>query len=146
MILKAGTTIHELTRKEVRDFSCVLVNRPMRPRMKLIILSMFLAVSLFSSAAAREVQEGRIIDRIEFEGLQQVSRDEALATSGLQTGRLFKVEEVDAAAQRLLDSGLFKEIGYRTNTSGNKITITFKIEEAVGGDSPVVFDNLFGSR
>ena len=110
--------------------------------MKLLMLSILLTAALISSAAARGAQEGRIIDRIEFEGLQQVSRDEALATSGLQTGRPFKVEEVDTAAQRLLDSGLFKQIGYRTHTSGNKITITFKLEEAVGGDSPVVFDNF----
>jgi outer membrane protein assembly factor BamA len=46
------------------------------------------------------------------------------------------------AAQRLLDSGLFKQVGYRTKTAGNKVTITFQVEEAAAGDSPVVFDNF----
>jgi outer membrane protein assembly factor BamA len=83
-----------------------------------------------------------VIARIEFEGLRQVAPDEALATSGLKTGQPFKVEEVDAAAQRLLDSGIFKQIGYSTRTIGTKVTITFKVEEASGGDAPVVFDNF----
>ena len=42
----------------------------------------------------------------------------------------------------MLDGGLFKKIGYRTRTVGNKVTITFQVEEARGGDSPVVFDNF----
>ena len=98
---------------------------------------------VFTTAAAiTAAQDGRVIARIEFEGLQQIPPDEALATSGLKTDQPFKVEEVDAAAQRLLDSGIFKQIGYRTRTVGNKVTITFQVEEARGGDSPVVFDNF----
>ncbi len=104
-----------------------------------------LILLLLSVAAAPFViaQEGpRTIARIEFEGLQQTAADEALSTSGLKVGQPFKVEEIDAAAQRLLDSGLFKQIGYRTKTVGNKVTVTFQIEETKGGDLPVVFDNF----
>ena len=98
---------------------------------------------LFTSAAAvTAAQDGRVIARIEFEGLQQIKPDEAQASSGLKTDQPFKVEEVDAAAQRLLDSGFFKQIGYRTKTVGNKVTITFQVEEARSGDSPVIFDNF----
>lgn len=93
-------------------------------------------------AALAAAQGGRVIARIEFEGLQQTPSNEALATSGLKPGQPFKVEDVDAAAQRLLDSGIFKQIGYRTRTDGNKVTITFKVEEATSGDSPVIFDNF----
>jgi outer membrane protein insertion porin family len=93
-------------------------------------------------AALAAAQGGRVIARIEFEGLEQIPSNEALATSGLKPGQPFKVEDVDAAAQRLLDSGIFKQIGYRTRTDGNKVTITFKVEEATSGDSPVIFDNF----
>lgn len=97
---------------------------------------------LFTTAAAvLAAQDGRVIARIEFEGLQQITPEEALATSELKTGQPFKVEEADAAAQRLLDSGIFKQIGYRTRTVGNRVTITFQVEEA-RGDSPVIFDNF----
>ncbi len=98
---------------------------------------------MFTAAAAlTAAQDRRVIGGIEFEGLRQIAADEALATSGLKIGQIFKVEEVDAAAQRLLDSGTFKQIGYRTRTVGNKVTITFQVEEAVGSDSPVIFDNF----
>jgi outer membrane protein assembly factor BamA len=95
-----------------------------------------------TSAAVSLAQDGRVIARIEFEGLKQIPSHEALATSGLTINQRFKVEDVDAAAQRLLDSGIFRRIGYRTRTSGNQVTITFQVEEAGGGDAPVVFDNF----
>lgn len=109
---------------------------------RLINHSLILFLVLTSTAAFAGAQDRRVIGLIEFEGLQQISRDEALATSGLKTDQPFKLEEVDAAAQRLLDSGLFNQLGYRTRTVGNKVTITFQVEEARGGDSPVIFDNF----
>src|SRR6266850_6014829 len=95
---------------------------------------------LTTAAVITAAQDGRVIARIEFEGLQQTKPEEALAASGLKTDQPFKVEDVDDAAQRLLDSGIFKQIGYRTRTVGNKVTITFQVEEARSGDSPVIFD------
>src|SRR5688500_15917005 len=100
-----------------------------------LLILLFVFSTFMATAAA---QEGRVIAKIEFEGLQQISPDEALATSGLTVDQPFKVEDVDAAAQRLVDSGLFKQLGYRTRTVGNKVTITFQVEEARGGNSPVV--------
>lgn len=102
-----------------------------------MLFLVFVAGATFAAA-----QEGRVIGRIEFDGLQQIKPDEALATSAMKTGRPFKVEEVDAAAQRLLDSGIFNRVGYRTQTTGNQVTITFQVEEAKGGDAPVEFDNF----
>ncbi len=104
----------------------------------LLILCFVFATSASFSVA----QDARVIGRIEFEGLKQIASTEALATSGLTINQPFKVEEVDAAAQRLLDSGIFRQIGYRTRTTGNKVTVTFQVEEASGGDAPVVFDNF----
>ena len=103
----------------------------------LILFFVFITAAVFTVA-----QDNRVIGRIEFSGLQQVKSEEALATSGLKTDQPFKVEDIDAAAQRLVDSGVFKQIGYRTRTVGNKVTITFEVEEARGGDSPVIFDNF----
>ncbi len=95
-----------------------------------------------TSAAVSIAQDARIVARIEFEGLKQIPSNEALATSGLTINQPFKVEEVDAAAQRLLDSGIFRQIAYRTRTAGNQVTIIFQVEEASGADAPVVFDNF----
>jgi outer membrane protein assembly factor BamA len=103
----------------------------------LILLFVFTAAAAFAQA-----QDNRVVGRIEFEGLQQISQDEAIATSALKVGQPFKVEDVDAAAQRLLDSAIFRQLSYRTRTVGNKVTITFVVKEAKGGDAPVIFDNF----
>jgi len=102
------------------------------------ILLLVITTVAFVSGAQTE----RVIARIAFEGLQQIKAEEALATSGLKTDQPFKVEAVDEAAQRLLDSGIFKQVGYRTTSVGNRVTITFHVEEASSGDSPVIFDNF----
>ena len=107
------------------------------------------AVPLFSAiliiiafAVALAQQPGRRIAKIEVEGLERLSADEVIATSGLKTGGLFSVEELDAAGQRLVDSGLFAKVGYRTTTKGNQLTVVFQVVEAKGGQSAVIFDNF----
>ncbi|PYS84742.1 MAG: hypothetical protein DMF67_03320, partial [Acidobacteria bacterium] len=52
------------------------------------------------------------LDRVEFKGLARVTEAEALEKSGLQAGQTVGIEEVDAAADRLLSSGLFEKLGY----------------------------------
>jgi len=104
------------------------------------LLSVFLVIISFAVALAQ--QPSRKIAKIEIEGLARLSADEVIATSGLKTGAPFSLEELDAAGQRLVDSGLFAKVGYRTSTKGNLMTVVFQVEEAKGGQSPVVFDNF----
>ena len=87
-------------------------------------------------------QTGRKIAGIETEGLQTLTTETVIATSGLKIGEAFSVEATDAAAQRLVNSGLFKRVGYRTRNVGANVTITFQLEEVKGQSSPVVFDNF----
>ena len=87
-------------------------------------------------------QAGRKIARIETEGLQALSRENVIAMTELKVGDPFSVGAVDAAAQRLIDSGLFKNVGYRTRTIGDAVTISFQLEELKTNSSPVVFDNF----
>lgn len=87
-------------------------------------------------------QENRTIGNIEFVGLKRLESSEVIASSGLSIGQAFDLKALDAATQKLADSGLFDKIGYRTQTSGNKVTITFMVEESKAGNSPVIFDNF----
>jgi len=87
-------------------------------------------------------QTGRKIAAIETEGLQTLTKETVIASSGLKIGETFSVDAIDAAAQRLLDSGLFKRVAYRTRNVGANVTIIFQLEEAKGQSSPVVFDNF----
>jgi outer membrane protein insertion porin family len=112
-----------------------MVSRPISA-----LFSIILGVSLFASISGQ--QPVRTIAKIEIEGLQRLSAPEVIATSGLKPGAVFSVEELDAAGQRLADSGLFANVSYRTITKDNQLTIIFRVEEARSGNSPVAFDNF----
>ena len=87
-------------------------------------------------------QAGQKIARIEMEGLQTLTAETVIATSGLKVGEAFSPDATDEAAQRLLSSGLFRKVGYRTRNAGGNVTITFQLEETKGQSSPVIFDNF----
>ena len=101
---------------------------------------LFLIIIAFAVALAQ--QSARKIVKIEVVGLVRLSVAEAIATSGLKVGTMFSVTELDAAGQKLVDSGLFAKVGYRTTSKGNLVKIVFQVEENKGGQSPVIFDNF----
>jgi outer membrane protein assembly factor BamA len=85
---------------------------------------------------------GRTIARIEVEGLQRITADEVILTSGLKIGAPVSVASLDAAWQKLVDSGLFTKVGYRTTSKGNQVTVIFQLAEAKGGSARVIYDNF----
>jgi len=108
----------------------------MPPRVAVLLL---LLVILTATCAA---QQNFKIAKIEFEGLQRFSPDEMILRTELKPGQQFDLTALDAAAQRLLDSGFFKNVAYRTKPTRDQITITFVVEEAKVTTSRVVFDNF----
>jgi outer membrane protein insertion porin family len=104
-----------------------------------ILSTIFVSILLTTSVFA---QTARKIAGIEAEGLQSLTTEIVIATSGLKIGDTFSVEATDAAAERLVNSGLFKSVAYRTRSVGPNVTITFQLEEIKGQSSPVVFDNF----
>ena len=100
-----------------------------------IFVSVLFTMSIFAQA-------GQKIAKIEMEGLEALTAETVIVTSGLKVGAPFSVDATDEAAQRLLSSGLFKKVGYRTKNAGGNVTITFQLEELKGQLSPVVFDNF----
>src|SRR6185503_16178276 len=87
-------------------------------------------------------QQNFKIAKIEFEGLNRLSAEDMIATTELKIGAPFSLAALDAAAQRLMDSGQFKNVGYRTRSTKDQITITFQVEEARNASSRVIFDNF----
>jgi len=73
------------------------------------------------------------IAKIEFEGLSRLNADELMTTTELKVGQQFELSALDAAAQRLVDSGFFKNVAYRTRPNRDQMTITFVVEEAKVG-------------
>lgn len=101
-----------------------------------------ICVCILVATAVFAAQGGQKIAAIEVQGLQVLTAEEVIATSGLKIGDTFSLETTDAAAERLLNSGLFKTVRYRTRNAGNNVTVTFQLEELKGQMSPVVFDNF----
>ncbi len=91
---------------------------------------------------AQAQQQTFKIAKIEFEGLSTASLPETLESTGLKLGQTFDVAAVDAAAQRLVDSGLFKSVAYKTRVTRDQMTITFQVVEAKVEISRVLFDNF----
>ncbi len=100
-----------------------------------ICACLLLTTAVFAQAALK-------VAAIETEGLKALTTEAVIATSGLRVGDAFSVEATDAAAERLLNSGLFKQVAYRTKNAGGNVTITFQLEELKGQSSPVAFDNF----
>ncbi len=81
--------------------------------------------------------------KIEVAGLQQLKQEEVVAASGLQVGQEVDVAALDAAAEKLLASGLVTKLAYKLRERGGDATVTIEIVEATRrGNIPVVFDNF----
>jgi outer membrane protein assembly factor BamA len=82
------------------------------------------------------------LSSIEVTGLQSVTKEQAVALSGLQVGQQIDTTMLDAAAQKLVNSGLFTNISYRLRGKPEQAIVTFEVEELKGRGLPVVFDNF----
>jgi outer membrane protein insertion porin family len=107
-----------------------------------------LAVALFvlalcpsPSRAQQGAQQTLKIDKIEFKGLERVTEAQALEKSGLQAGQTVSIEDVDAAADRLLASGIFEKLSYSVKGKTDKAVVTFTVVEPKSS-LPVAFDNF----
>jgi outer membrane protein insertion porin family len=120
------------------------------PRLKtslifsLVAACLLLLSSASSPARAQQpqgAQQTLKLERIEFKGLARVTEAEALEKSGLQAGQTVSIEQVDAAADRLLSSGLFEKLSYNVKGQTDKAVVTFTVVEPKWS-MPVAFDNF----
>jgi outer membrane protein assembly factor BamA len=107
------------------------------------------ALALSSCALAARAQQqqppaGKMrLVKIEVAGLQGLKEEQIVAASGLKLGQTFSVEDFDAAAQKLLSSGLVTGVSYKLRERAGEASLTFEVTEAARrGNSPVVFDNF----
>jgi outer membrane protein assembly factor BamA len=86
-------------------------------------------------------QQPVILRHIEFVGLKKMTSQQAIDASGLKIGDTINPQVIDAAAEKLMQSGLFRKLGYKVRTADNEATIIFEVEEA-SRNLPVVFENF----
>jgi outer membrane protein insertion porin family len=113
-------------------------------RITLQLCALALCVAGLSAViAAQEPAPGQTfhLAKIEFVGLQRLKPDEAVTASGLTVGQSVTPEALDAAANTLVQTGLFKNLSYGVKGKAEAITVTFTVEENTVR-LPVVFDNF----
>jgi outer membrane protein assembly factor BamA len=101
--------------------------------------SLVMVFALFAVAEAQPPRQQ--LSKIEVIGLKRLTQQHVIATSGLATGQTVDPKTLDVAAQKLIDSGLFKKVAYRLRGTGSQAIVTFTVEEAVRR-MPVYFDNF----
>jgi outer membrane protein assembly factor BamA len=84
-----------------------------------------------ATAALREIRG---------EGLRSVSEPQLAAASGLQIGAQVGKNDLQTAADKLVQSGLFAKVKYNFQSRTDGLVVTFHVEEAPR--IPAYFDNL----
>ncbi|MCA1613795.1 MAG: hypothetical protein LC800_06520 [Acidobacteria bacterium] len=114
-------------------------------RLRRLLPAVFVVASACAcAAAAQQPPPGKFkVSRIEWAGLQRMKEEELIAASGLRAGQEADVAALDAAAERLMASGLVTRVEYRLRESNGSATVTFDVVEAKrDADIPVTFDNF----
>ena len=105
------------------------------------IFATALLMLLFLSISPCHAQNQLTLRRVEFVGLKKLSQQQAIDTSGLKIGATVTPAVIDAAAEKLMASGLFRKLGYKLRTSAADATVIFEVEE-LSRNLPVVFENF----
>lgn len=81
------------------------------------------------------------LNRISATGLKHFSTEQIALASGLRKGQQVDMAAVDAAADRLFQSGAIAKIGYSYKTAGSSLDVEFQITEA-SQFLPCSYDNF----
>lgn len=81
------------------------------------------------------------LDGIEFIGQKRLSVSQLTALSELKIGQVVDRETFDAAANKLLQTGMLRRLSYRVRSAKGRATVTFQVEEAAR-NLPIVFENF----
>src|SRR5437016_2349110 len=112
-----------------------------RQRLKAGASAAALLTLLFVLNSDGLAQQSVTLRRIEFVGLKKLTAQQVIDASGLKVGDMINTNIIDAAAEKLMQSGWFKRLGYKLRTTGAEATVVFEVEEA-SRNLPVVFENF----
>jgi outer membrane protein assembly factor BamA len=97
-----------------------------------------------SSAISAWAQDGTVatapLSEIRADGLKSLPEPRVVALTGLQTGAQVGKDDLQAAADKLVQSGLFAKVKYNFQSRTDGVAVTFHVEEAPR--VPAYFDNL----
>src|SRR5207248_8430227 len=88
------------------------------------------AMSLISFSSSSHAQQAARLAKVQFVGLKRLTPDQLISLSGLQIGQQVDPAALDAAAGKLIQSGLFRHVSYRVHAADGEATVTFEVEES----------------
>jgi outer membrane protein assembly factor BamA len=106
-----------------------------------VALVAVLLTLLFAASSSSLAQKPATLRHIEFVGLKKLTSQQVIAASGLKIGDPINPQIIDAAADKLMQSGMFRKLGYKVRTADDEATVIFEVEEAAR-NLPVVFENF----
>ena len=108
---------------------------------KLLVLLLAFTPDHQQPPAATEFQLGAV----SVTGATRYTPNEVTKLSRLKEGQPIKLSDLDTTIKQMSSTGLFASLKYRYTTSGNRLDVTFDIEEPQW-PMPVVFDNFVWLR
>jgi len=109
-------------------------------------IALFLAATAAFSARAQTAPVAPApaataqLREIRTDGLKSLPEPQAVALTGLQTGAQVGKDDLQAAADKLVQCGLFAKVRYNFQSRTDGLVVTFHVEEAPR--IPAYFDNL----
>jgi outer membrane protein assembly factor BamA len=100
-----------------------------------------LATALALLCATTAVAQTYQLARVRVVGARRLAPAVVSRMTGLAPATLITARDVERARARLLESGLFAEIGYSFRMDGHALTVTFSVSEPPW-DARIVFDNF----
>ena len=104
------------------------------------VFSLLLVLSQTETRAQTPAPATASLHEVRTQGLKTLTEDQIIALSQLEKGVQVGKPELQAAADRLLQTGMFAKVNYSFQTRGDGLTVTFQLEEAPR--VPIYFDNL----
>lgn len=116
--------------------------RSFRPRSRFAALVAMLlgVISAGTAKAQTPAPTTAQLHEIRAEGEKSLTADQVMALSQLQIGSQVGKADLQAAADRLLQTGLFAKVNYSYQTKAEELTVTFQLEDSPR--VPIYFDNL----
>ena len=92
---------------------------------------MVFLVAQISAVGQSSAPQSFKLTGIHFAGLNRFTQEQAVAASGLRPGDSVTAQQLAAAQQILIKSGVFENVGYRYTTHGNELTADFQVKESL---------------
>jgi len=124
----------------VKHVNCVIPQNFPRVYRLLIVVGCFVVFATTQSSV--HAQEKTTLRRVEVTGLQRLAPQQVIASTGLRVGDLIDARMIDEAAAKLMNSGLFKSVNYRVQTTDADTTVIFEVAEKAGSSNPSATDVL----